>query len=62
MAECDLDMVVILNPKSSYAMMGNIIALKTKLYLNQSDNGTWQIVSSKILKANGYEVSWKNAR
>ena len=61
-AKCDLDMVVILNPESSYAMAGNIVALETRLHLSRSDDGMWQIISSEILKANNYDVSWKSAR
>jgi hypothetical protein len=61
-AKCDLDMVVILDPESSYAMTGNIVALETRLHLSRSDNGMWQIVSTEILKANNYDVSWKTVR
>ena len=61
-AKCDLDMVVILDPESSYAMAGNIVAIETRLHLSRSDDGMWQIVSSEILKANNYDVSWKTVR
>ena len=61
-AKCDLDMVVILDPESSYAMAGYIVSLETRLHLSRSDDGMWQIVSSEILKANNYDVSWKSVR
>lgn len=61
-AVCDLQVVVILNPNSTYAMAGTILVIDTKLYLKRSDNGMWQIDSSDISKVNNHAVSWKSIR
>jgi len=61
-AICDLQLVMILNPNSPYAIAGSIMAIDTKLYLERSDNGIWQITSSDILKINNQTASWKSVR
>ena len=59
-ATAELEVAVHLQQKSVYAMAGNIVFVKLKLYFTKTADKKWLINSSQIQEVNKQPWGWKN--
>ena len=59
-ATAELEVAVHLQQKSVYAMAGNIVFVKLKLYFTKTVDKKWLVDSSQILEVNKQPWGWKN--